>query len=442
MINTEYNKTICLLIDQVDTRHISTTIKYNNRNVPGDFKYLYQYILDNTKYMDNTGYSYVFTQRIYNVINGYSDFPKCKTCNKPLILPKYFKVYKHGYQEHCNNSCAQSDPIIQNKKEQTCLKHWNATNYLASDISKDLQKQYYQEHYGCDNPFQVEEFKQKAKHTMLEHGYDHPMHSTEIVFNKFTLPAAQKLYNQILQTKDILIPLFNIDDILNNSITKYNWYCCQCKTIFKYGIDKSYWYDHPLNIHKTLARCPICYPKNNGWSLAEKDVFTYLTTIYSGTIYWQTKENRNIIWPYELDIVIPDCNIAIEYNGVWFHSKEHCKKDNIRFVNNELIKTKYCEKLGITLIHIWEDEWHFKNTEIKEFLKTLITNSLQFDTSQQILILDRAKYPKTIIPNGYFLKEELPASIDIHSTNCKADLYHVHNCGKLIYEKSKNVLYI
>lgn len=34
------------------------------------------------------------------------------------------------------------------------------------------------------------------------------------------------------------------------------------------------------------------------------------------------RRNRQLIKPYELDIVIPDLNLAIEFNGIWYHSIE------------------------------------------------------------------------------------------------------------------------
>lgn len=61
--------------------------------------------------------------------------------------------------------------------------------------------------------------------------------------------------------------------------------------------------------------------------------------------------DRTLIKPYELDIVIPSKNIAIEYCGLYWHSTEY--KDV------EYHRTKYdmCKKIGITLLTIYSDEW-------------------------------------------------------------------------------------
>jgi len=70
----------------------------------------------------------------------------------------------------------------------------------------------------------------------------------------------------------------------------------------------------------------------------------------------------------ELDIFIPEKNIAIEYNGLYWHSEFHGKKNKLYHVH----KTDYCEKNGIHLIHVFEDEWYNKNDIIKSRIKNIL----------------------------------------------------------------------
>ena len=72
------------------------------------------------------------------------------------------------------------------------------------------------------------------------------------------------------------------------------------------------------------------------------------------------QNTKSIIYPYELDIYLPDYNLAIEYNSSYFHNKDN----QIR----EKYKTELCKEKGIELIHIWEDEFeNFKEKLIKNF---------------------------------------------------------------------------
>jgi len=76
--------------------------------------------------------------------------------------------------------------------------------------------------------------------------------------------------------------------------------------------------------------------------------------------------NKKIISPYELDIYLPELKIAFEFNGLYWHSE--INKES----NYHLNKTKLCEKQGIQLIHIWEDDWLYK----QEIVKSMILNKL------------------------------------------------------------------
>ena len=68
-----------------------------------------------------------------------------------------------------------------------------------------------------------------------------------------------------------------------------------------------------------------------------------------------------------LDIYIPSLNIAFEYNGEYWHSKEK-RKDEMYHQN----KSNWCSDAGVELIHIWESDW--KND--KENMKCLVEKFL------------------------------------------------------------------
>ena len=77
--------------------------------------------------------------------------------------------------------------------------------------------------------------------------------------------------------------------------------------------------------------------------------------------------DRSIIKPLELDIVIPEKTIAIEYNGLYWHSELN-GKDRKYHLN----KYKACKEQGYRLIQIWENEWLFK----KDIVKSILLNAI------------------------------------------------------------------
>jgi len=76
--------------------------------------------------------------------------------------------------------------------------------------------------------------------------------------------------------------------------------------------------------------------------------------------------NRTILNGKELDIYIPSHNLAIEYDGLYWHSEKHIDKDY------HINKTIECEKQGIHLIHIFEDEWLNKKDIVKSRLQNIL----------------------------------------------------------------------
>ncbi len=119
-------------------------------------------------------------------------------------------------------------------------------------------------------------------------------------------------------------------------------------------------YDIPL-INEQLDKIGKNYSHS---SKDEQDLVKFIKSIYSDEII---ENDRSIIFPKELDIYIPNKKVAIEFDGLYWHSTEHQKNKNYH-----LDKTVMCEEKGIRLIHIFEDEWKCK----KDIVKSIISSSL------------------------------------------------------------------
>jgi hypothetical protein len=75
--------------------------------------------------------------------------------------------------------------------------------------------------------------------------------------------------------------------------------------------------------------------------------------------------DKKILNGIELDFYFPDHNIAIEYNGLYWHSEKNGKSKKYH-----LEKTEKCLEKNIQLIHIFSDQWRDK----KEIIKNRLTN--------------------------------------------------------------------
>ena len=101
-------------------------------------------------------------------------------------------------------------------------------------------------------------------------------------------------------------------------------------------------------------------------SIGEEEIFEFVRSILPSQTEIKRRE-RKILQGQELDIYIPSKNLAIEFDGLYWHCELY-KED----INYHLKKTLACEEQGIRLIHIFEDEWINK----KEICKSRIMSAL------------------------------------------------------------------
>ena len=116
--------------------------------------------------------------------------------------------------------------------------------------------------------------------------------------------------------------------------------------------------------------CQIC---GKTFSKKEKELFNYIETIAGETNIIQN--DRTVLNGQEIDILLPNHNIAFEYNGLFWHSNIKKHKDY------HLNKTILCNSKNIKLIHIFEDDWLYKEDACKKLI-----NDLLIDNNQDIVI--------------------------------------------------------
>ena len=123
------------------------------------------------------------------------------------------------------------------------------------------------------------------------------------------------------------------------------------------------WTARPDNLLFGKTRCPTCA---GTVSKIEEELREYIASL---GIECQYNDKSVIPSKLELDIYIPSQSLAIELNGLYFHSELSGNKSKLYHLN----KTEECEKLGIQLLHIFEDEWRDK----KDIWKSVIRQKLK-----------------------------------------------------------------
>lgn len=127
-------------------------------------------------------------------------------------------------------------------------------------------------------------------------------------------------------------------------------------------------------------------------SAAEYEIINFLTEIGVDEINHSWRDLG-----FEIDIYLPKFNLAIEYNGIYWHSSSS-KETDLTKSKQHLNKTKVCEENGIQLLHILDLEW--KDIIKQEIWKSTIRHHLK-KASRRIF----ARHCKIILLSGKDSKE-------------------------------------
>ena len=206
---------------------------------------------------------------------------------------------------------------------------------------------------------------QKAIQTKKDNGYDlapfrgkkHTSESKEKMRQASQKAALTKYSKSIEKSKELLARL-NIDIVYSDiNSTSIILHCNTCNNDFTFTRQ----YTMGKKLKPNL--CPICWPRDIISSQAEKDIAGWLQSIGVNCL----TNDRKLISPLELDIVIPDNNVAIEYCGLYWHSETNGKGSDYH-----LNKTTLCNAIGLRLITIFEDEWVHSSEIVKSRVMNLL----------------------------------------------------------------------
>jgi len=148
--------------------------------------------------------------------------------------------------------------------------------------------------------------------------------------------------------------------------------CNKCGTIYK---------NRFTNLISGFGKCERCNPRNNHRSSHEKEMYETIKTFMKDEIVLnnckQIIKNPNTGNNLELDIYIPSKKIAIEFNGLYWHSELILNEKAERY---HFTKWNECKKEGIQLIQIFEDEWYEK----KDIVLSMIKHKLGYNSNKVI----------------------------------------------------------
>ncbi len=278
---------------------------------------------------------------------------------------KQTNLLKYGV-EH-NSKCPE---VIQKRKDN----YFSKTGYISPLQNKELMIQArarYKLNTGYDHITKNPEIKEKRRILYFNKtGYFNPCQNPRVLQKRIRTNVSKFGVKHIKQLHLKNIEFWEDKEFWElNFLTNGYFDLHKCKKFFNCNQPAAY--DH-------LKRLGLRYKRIGGTSLKEKEIIDFIKINHNVKI-----NNRRIIPPKELDIFIPDLNLAIEYNGIYWHSNND---ENSKFRHQD--KSLACIKKGIRLLHIYEDEDPY--IKIEEFL------NWKWDRIQSEFDLDSGCYPLDI----------------------------------------------
>lgn len=150
--------------------------------------------------------------------------------------------------------------------------------------------------------------------------------------------------------------------------------------------------------HQHTHGCPVCAATKSPQKVSqgEQNLFEFIKKYFPDA----TQSRRDIITPFELDIYIPSCQVAIDYNGLYWHSDLHKEQ------SYHADKRQLCLQKGIRLLFIYEDDWRWNRAVVKRTLRYLlgIEKVRLYARKFQIQFYDRITPPLAEFYNRYHMQ--------------------------------------
>jgi hypothetical protein len=342
-------------------------------------------IIKETDFYDGDNIS----RRCWYIINDIYDAPKCVVCDAPTN----FKAFSVGFFRTCCNECATKDEV-RNQKIRSKL------DYITI---QEKVKRTNLERYGVEYWFQTEESVTKIKNTKLEkygdEKYNNPerMKRTNMerygVEHWFNSVEGQERINQAKErnggslslTKEINARLCDIDLLLSLNETLSVTEIAEEIGVTPRAIQLKF---------ESIGHTPKRHPHRQ--CLLQGKLYDDIRTLYTGEVIFN--DNKTIA-PKELDIVIPDKNLAIELNGLYWHSEKSIS-DKRKMVHKN--KLDLCNSKGVQLIQFTDKEYLEKKELVLGIIATRLDLNINIGARKCEVHIISNKEAKDFLNNHHF----------------------------------------
>ncbi len=235
-----------------------------------------------------------------------------------------------------------------------------ATRESARDRASVLNvkaKQTLRDKYGVDNSSQIEGHGVKCKETMLAHyGVEHWMLTEESIQQRDE--TRESLWRHSLPSSITLLSITEDEQrqlVYDNPNQRLTLLCSVCDNEEVIPTETAKW-----RLRNTGTCCQKCAGLSVG-SLKQKKLTEFIDSLNVKTV-----SNFRLSDNTQIDVFCQEFNIGFEFNGLFWHNDLRVDK------RYHAKKTEVAAAQGITLIHIFEDEWDFSRPIVESRIRNLL----------------------------------------------------------------------
>ena len=311
---------------------------------------------------------------------------KCEICGKEFETKggRYPRLYcdEHLYEERECVVCKKKFTVLRYKDQLTCSCECSNVYYPRHEkkdpvvkICPFCEKEYTSKSNTCSkscatklqlqrqgSPFGRKDVQEKSKQTMIErYGVPYAQMNEEIKDKTRESEGAKRTkFKEGQDFKNFWIEKLGVDNPQKNKMIrdKTNKTC-----------QERYNGNAPLCSKKVVSKAYKTLSLNNKNNKFEKEIKNYIKSLdENAEIISNTKDlliNPNTNCKLELDIYLPEYNLAIECMGRYMHDYNKFPEKEER----DRLKIVLCKEKGIELIQVWEDNIDEGKQKIKDKLR-------------------------------------------------------------------------
>lgn len=159
------------------------------------------------------------------------------------------------------------------------------------------------------------------------------------------------------------------------------------------------WFEKTTFLFALGDRCPRCAPEG---SRLQHEIADWIES--NGVTIGRNV--RGLIGRQELDIYVPVKNFAVEVNGLYWHN-ELAGKDH-RYHQE---KSDRCNRIGISLMHVFEDEWRDKRNIVKSMIRHRLGLSSRKLNARDCIVKSVGQKEKQAFFNAHHIDGDTPSTV-------------------------------